>query len=371
MQLHPSPDLNLGPSTLILIPASSDQIIVRPLLFLALTATLATAESHPSWWAYASPEATALVGIQWDNLRHSPFAAAIEAEISPSGALGFPDLECLRQAREIVISAPAFLAAEAGSFPAATVSGQAQRQGLQRSTYRGATLWLPPQAGKPGIAQISEQLVLVGARKTLETAIDRGISETGRPDSPLLIRASLFAQTGDLWVVAARLPDPLAGLFVPLDAPASEFLGQVSLRNGLVVQASFDAGSEKAAAEFAKGIREKAPTFPAVARGLEAAADQSRVTIALQVNSEDLTAATSAPARAHLPEPVSVVALAAPPEGSSGPLPDDPQLGSGTEQLPASPFKFEITHIEASQPRIIRIFNLEGGTREITLPIAH
>jgi hypothetical protein len=217
------------------------------------------------------------------------------------------------------------------------------------------TLWLPQQADKLGVAQISEQLVLVGARKTLETAIDGGLSETGRPHSQFLIRAEFLSQTGDLWVAAVKLPDPLAGLFVPLDAAASEFLGQVSVRDGLVVQASFDAGSEGAAAKFLRQLREKAPSFPEVARGIEAAADHSRVTIALQVNSEDLMVALHsdpAPEPAHSPAPAAGIEIAA------------------AHEQPPTPVRFEITHVEASQPQIIRIFNLEEGTRETVLPLA-
>ena len=333
---------------------------MKPVLLIALTATLATAESHPSWWAYASPEATALVGIQWDNLRHSPLAAAIEAEISPSGALGFPDLDCLRHAREIVISSPALLAAEEGSFPASTVDNQAQRLGLHRLVYRGVTLWLPQQADRLGVAQISEQLILLGAQKTLEAAVDGGLSEAGRRYSPLLSRAARFSQTGDLWVVAAKLPDPLASRFVPLDADASEFSGQVSVREGLAVEASFDAGSEEAAAEFQRRLRERAPSFPAAARGLEAATNQSRVTMALRVSSEGLRAALdSAIAPAHLPAQAAGIEIAAATEGFAEPA-----------QLP-SPVIFEVTHVEETQPRIIRIFNLDEGTRETVLPPEH
>jgi hypothetical protein len=321
---------------------------VKPLFLIAITAALAAAESHPSWWTYASPEATTLVGIQWNNLRHSPFAAAIEAELSSTGALAFPDLGCLRQAREIIISSPALLAAEAGSFPAATVKDQAQRQGLGRSVYRGVTLWLPEQADKLGVAQISEQLVLVGARKTLQAAIDRSLSET-RLYSPLLPRAARFSQTGDLWVVAVKLPDPLADLFVPLDADASEFLGQVSVRDGLTVEASFDAGSDEAAAEFARGFRAKAPSFPVVAHGVEASADHSRVTIAIQVSSEELMAAlhpVPAPPAAAVAVPVEIAAAPA---------------------QPSTPVKFEVTHVEGP-PQIVRIFGLDEGVREIVLP---
>jgi hypothetical protein len=319
---------------------------------------------------YASPEATALVGIQWNNLRHSPFAAAIEAELSPAGALAFPDLECLRQAREIVISSPALLAAEAGNFPAATVKDQAQQQGLRRWVYRGLTLWLPEPADQLGVAQISEQLVLVGARKTLQAAIDRSLSDT-RLYSALLPRAARFSQTGDLWVVATKLPDPLADLFVPLGAEAWEFAGQVSVHDGLAVEASFDAGSDAAAADFVRGFEERAPSFPTVARGVEASAEQGKVTIALQVNSEKLAAAlhpaapavsilSAAAAPAAAPAKTAVVEIAAAPQ----PFPN--KIAAALAPT-LEPVKFEVTHVEASQPQIVRIFNLDEGTREIVL----
>jgi hypothetical protein len=350
--------------------------MVRPLLLVALTATLATAESHPEWLAYASPEATALVGIRWSNLRQTPLAASIEAEISPAGALGFPDLDCLREAREIVVTSPPLLAEESGSFPPATVQDQAQRLGLRGLVYRGVQLWLPKQADKLGVAQISEQLVLVGAEKTLQAAIDGGLSKTARQYSALLSRAARLAQTGDLWVLATKLPDPLASPFVPLDARASEFLGQVSVRDGLVLEASFDAGSEQAAAEFAHGLQEKASAFAAVARGLKAEADHAdsrRVTIALRLNSEDLlTTLHSVPALepGRSPRPPSF-ATAGPLEGSAGSQPPEAlQSAAEPEQL-ATPVRFEITHVESTEPRIIRIFNLEEGTREITLPFGH
>jgi hypothetical protein len=367
---------SLGHSTLFAAIPSSDKPIVKLFFVIAITAALAAGESHPSWWTYAAPEATTLVGIQWNNLRHSPFAAAIEAELSGSGALGFPDLDCLKQAREIVISSPALLAAEAGSFPAATVKDQAQRQGLRRLVYRGVTLWLPEQADKLGVAQISEQLVLVGARKTLQAAVDRSLLETGRQYSPLLPRAARFSQTGDLWVVAVALPDPLADLFVPLDIDATEFLGQVSVRDGLSVEASFNAVSDAAAAEFARGLRARALSLSAVVRGVEASVDQSRVTLALQVSSEDLAAALHPAA-----SPVQIAAVQVPATAVTAPRMALPQTVAATlaptpsaeetslpPPQPPAPVKFEVTHVEEGQPQIIRIFGLDEGTREIVLP---
>lgn len=318
---------------------------MKPLFLIAITATLATAESHPSWWMYASPDATALVGIQWKNLRHSPFAAAVDAELSSTGPLAFPDLECLKQARELVISSPPLLAAEAGSFPAAAVKDQAQRQGMRRLVYRGVTLWLPGAAARLGVAQISEQVLLVGTQSALKDSIDRSLLETGRLYSPLLPRAAHFSQTGDLWVVATELPDPLASLFVPLDADGSAFLGQVSVRDGLAVEASFDAGSAAAAVELAQGLKKMAPSFPAVARGLETGTDQSRVTIALQVSPDELLADLHPTPPVPVPAPRPPVASAQPP----------------------APVKFEVTHVEKNEPQIIRIFGLDDGPREIVL----
>lgn len=381
------------PSTsLISIRQSADKTKVKPWFLAVLSATVATAGSHPGWWAYTSPDATAVVGIEWNNLRDAPFAPVIQAQISPTGPLGFPDLDCLRQAREIVVSSPALLAVETGSFPTAMVQDQAQRRGLRRSVYRGMTLWLPPQADKPGVAQIDERLVLVGARKTLESAVDHGLEEAGgelgHRDSPLLTRAEFIAQTGDLWVAAVKLPDPLAGRFMPLDIRGSEFLGQVSLRDGLVVQASFDAGSVEAAAKIVRNLGEKTPSFPALAQGLQTAADQSRVTIALQVSSADLAAA---PQPSPAPAPSFEIAAGplvkptpalkpAPPRGSAQPQASaGPQPTAGTQTAETAnlaepepsetPFVFVVTHVEEIAPRIIRILNLDGGPREIVLPL--
>ncbi len=200
-------------------------------------------------------------------------------------------------------------------------------------------------------------------------------------------------------MVALKLPDPLAALFVPLDADGTDFLGQVSLRDGLLVEASFDAGSEAAAREFARDLQKNAPSFPAVARGLAAAAEQNRVAIQLQVSSENLLAALSpAVSRVVSPAPVAApaqtaatapaprpVAVPVPPVAATVPPPAPPALAeiaaasqppivaalSSVPPLPPpapAPVTFEVTHTENSQPQIIRIFGLDEGVREIVLP---
>src|SRR5262249_56080793 len=92
-----------------------DLVNVPILLWILLGAGLAAAESHPSWWGLASPDATAIVGIRWEALERSAFGPAIEAELS--GSLGFPQLPILRQARQILISSPGLVALATGPFP--------------------------------------------------------------------------------------------------------------------------------------------------------------------------------------------------------------------------------------------------------------
>jgi len=291
-----------------------------------------SAESHPAWWLYASPEATALVGIQWEHLRTSPFASAISGELSGDGGLGFPDLDCLKQARQILISSPTLLAMAAGDFPTATLREQAAKKGLKPALYRDVEIWVTPGKDTLSIARMSDQLVLLGHLRTLQDAIDRSLlEEPNRQYSPLLARAARYAQD-DLFVVAARLPDPLAGLFVPIDAEAEGFEATVSVQGGLSMGAILTASSEEAATKLAETLKKMALSLPPVARGIEVGIDQKSVTLSLAVNEQQLDAGLKGSA--------PIVAKAAP--------------------EPVAPPK-------PAGPQIIRIYGLDEGTREIVV----
>ena len=309
-------------------------LVTGVLLFMAGTSF---AESHPAWWRYASPEATALVGMQWEHLRTSLFAAAISGELSGDGGLGFPDLDCIKQARQILISSPALLAMAAGDFPAETLREQAVTKGLKRAVYHETEIWVTPGKDTLSIARISDQLVLLGFLTTLKDAIDRSLmEEASREYSPLLARAARHTQD-DLFVVAASLPDPLAGLFVPIDAEAEGFEGGISLQGGLRLGALLTAASEEAAEQLGKSLQQMVATLPPAARGIEIAIDQKSVTLSLAVSEQALDAGLKGSAPAVTP----AVANAAPPP------------------VPAAP--------KPSGPQIIHIYGLDGGTREIVV----
>lgn len=305
-------------------------------LFLAISGLLlgivtASAESHPAWWRYASPEATALVGIDWEHLRSSPFAGAIAGELHGDSGLGFPDLDCLKEARQILISSPALLAMAAGDFPEATLRQQATRKGLKRALYRDVEIWITPGKDTLSIARMSDQLVLLSRVKILQDAIDRSLQEEAdRVYCPLLARAARYAQD-DLWVVAARLPDPLAGRFVPIEAETEGFEGGVSLQDGLRLGAVLSASSEETAAQLAETLQQMVLSLPPVARGIQIDIDQNDVTLALAVSEEQF-----------------VAGLRSTPVAASAPV---------VHPEPAKP----------AGPQIIRIFGLDNGPREIVL----
>src|ERR1700679_4099020 len=104
-------------------------------LGIALVASLAIGQSYPRAWNYIAPDSSAIVGIEWQQLHESFLADALGVELSASGRLGFPDLACLLDAREILLAGPDLLGVASGTFPAATVAPQAPSLGMRSADY--------------------------------------------------------------------------------------------------------------------------------------------------------------------------------------------------------------------------------------------
>ena len=299
--------------------------------------------SHPSWWRYASPDATALVGIQWEHLRSSPFADAISGELSGDDGLGFPDLDCLKQARQIVISSPVLLAMATGNFPAPLLREQATQKGLKRALYHDVEIWVTPGKETLSIARMSDQLVLLGLLRNLQDAIDRSLLEgESRGFSPLLARASHYSQD-DLWVIATGLPDALADRFIPIDTEAQEFEGSVSVQGGLTLKAAFTTSSEESAGHLVETLKGMLVSMPVATRGIEMRIDQNTVTLSMAVTEQQLAAGLKAA--------VPVVAKAEPVVSKPAPTPAAP---APVVSKPAA-------------PQVIRIYGLDEGPREIVM----
>jgi len=321
-----------GKFCLVLFPpaVSSDDFTVGIFLLLLMAASLAMGQSFPRSWNYVAPDATALVGIEWQHLRDSFLADAVTSELSSSGRLGFPDLPCLWNSREILLAGPDLLGVATGSFPAATVAAQAASLGMQPMDYDGVRLWIARGKDRRSLAQINDNLLLIGWKETLEAAIDRSLLTTGRQMSPLLARGARLASNFDMWISATALPDPLVSVFVPVEFETADFDGGLSARNGLVLDAHYSMGTPQNAAESADYFRQAVPDFHPLLRGMNVIEDGELVRLKLQVSSQELADQLRPPA---------------PPK---------------TETVEAPP--------PPAKPRTVHIVGLDDGPREIPLP---
>ena len=311
---------------------------MRTLLVFLGVAAVAAGQSYPRAWNYVAPEATAIVGIDWQHLKDSFLGDAVSAEISGGGSLGIPDLDCLKQSRQILLSAPDFLAIFSGSFPAAAVDEQAAKSGMVKTSYNGIRLWVAPEKNRRSLAQVSDTLLLAGWRDTLEEAIDRGMQTSLRPYSPLLPRGARLAPNGDFWVVANALPDPLISVFLPLRLETGDFDGLIAVRNGLRLDARYNMTSTEDALLSAQYFREAIPAFHPILQDIHVIADGESVLLKLEVSAGELDQ--------FLHPPEAAVREAAP--QSAAP--------------PAAP--------PPAPPRVVRILGLDDGAREVALPPA-
>src|SRR5207302_1886679 len=134
---------------------------------------------------------------------------AMEVELFGSRGVALPDLECIRQSRQFLLSAPPFLAIAFGQCPAATLAAQAPARGLRRSQFKGVELWTPKNNDELSIARLTDQVVLLALRPTLETTIEQSQSGEGRQYSSLLPHAAALAQQ-NVWIVTSNWKDGLA-----------------------------------------------------------------------------------------------------------------------------------------------------------------
>jgi len=250
--------------------------------------------------------------------------------------LGMPNLECLNESKQLLLSSPAFLIVASGDFPAEQVRTEAAAQAMKPFTYRGVDLWISPGKSTLSVARINDHILLVALLRTLEATIDRNQSQLNpgqenqtqpnptpaeRRYSPLLRRAARFSGQ-DLWVVASQLPDPLASRFVPLQVEARGFEGAVSLGDGIRLEGTLAAGSQEEASAIALKVRQSTPGLPSIARGLQIVQAGDMVVLAMVASREQVAAslrpAPSTPPVGTLPAPTPAPSTSAP---APAPLP--------------------------------------------------
>lgn len=314
---------------LIVLVSSSDDFTVSVVFVLLLAASVVMGQSFPRSWTYVAPNATALVGIEWQHLQESFLADAVTSELSSGGRLGFPDLPCLWDSREILLEGPDLLAVATGLYPPATVAAQATSLAMQPIDYDGVRLWIARGKDRRSLAQVNDTLLLIGYKETLEAAIDRSLLTTGRQMSPLLARGARLATNFDMWISATALPDPLVSVFIPVEFETADFDGGLTARNGLMLEAHYSMGTPEGASQSADYFRQAIPDFHPLLRGMNVIEDGDLVRLKLQVSPQELAD------QLRPPEPAKSATLEAPPP---------------------------------AKPRTIHIVGLDDGPREFPLP---
>jgi len=332
---------------------SPDRTIMRVLCALAATALVVSAQSHPSWWNWASPDATALVGIHWDTVKPTPLAAALEEELGSDG-LGFPDLPSVKASQQFLLSSPSFLVMASGDYPFEQLRAEAAARSMKPFAYKGVDLWISPGKSTLSVARIGDHLLLLGLMRSLEAAIDNGqAAPADRRYSPLLKRAAHFSGQ-DMWVLTSQLPDPLASHFVPLEVEAKGFEASVNLSDGIRLEGTLAAGSAEEASNIAQNLRHAEAGLPSIARGLQVVQAGDMVVLAMVASHDQVTASMrpqAVPAAAPIqpqPEPQAKTQVAAKPAAVPAPV------AVAASEPPAG-------------PRVVRILGLDDGPREIVL----
>ncbi|MBX9603464.1 MAG: hypothetical protein K2X35_20830 [Bryobacteraceae bacterium] len=300
------------------------------------TAIAASAQSYPKAWSYAAPETRAVAGLNYPAVVSSPLGAAILDE------LDFLDRDFLNGAQQILISSRDYLTMATGQFPEASVRRLGALKKLRPVSYRNVEVLKSPEAAGASVALISEQILLIGTWAAVQAAIDRSVSIRGREPIELLGRAAQLAEGSDFWIIAERFPDELAAAFVPLAdgaKPITALEAAVVLTNGLALEAALTAKDEPSAKQLLANLEEIRPALPAVAQSLSWRLDGGAVRVSLSINARQLASGLRG---------ATDVARAA------------PAAEHAAKSEPGEPAKPE--------KRVIRIFGLDEGTREIELP---
>jgi hypothetical protein len=189
--------------------------ILCTLLALASAGTAAPESAQrpePSAWRFAHPDAQILAGADLFRLGQSPAGEQLRQRFL--AAMG-PELS--RHVQRLLVST-IYLADGAadsvlilsGPLNAARIKQMATAGQAKLNLYQGIEMIVPPSgsASETHFAIIDAQTALLGSRRALTAAIDRG-RRPRRPLSeanPLFGRALAFGPEADVWVLTAELP---------------------------------------------------------------------------------------------------------------------------------------------------------------------
>lgn len=340
---------------------------VLPVLFLA-TLQLA-AGGFDGLWRYAHPDAQFLCGLEWSSIASSELAATLKSELAASKGK-FHGMEFVKELDRVLISTPGKQEWPGMNRPTETplilvIQGKFDWPLLrQRSLVRRykSVEWLAPKNTRDEmqIGVINPQTLLLGDRKSLAAAIDRGLGPAAANRSLLFESATALSASHSLWFVA-NSPSRLTSVSGPAARVANDIraiAGGVQFQNGLTLGIDLKTGQPEQAARLLTLIQammtlqqastgEPAPA--SLLRRIKVTQSGSAVHLDLAMTTREIQDALRS-AKSGLSSGAWLSAAASMRSAQHGKA-----FGSMPDRTTAKP----------PEKQVIRIVGLDSGTREI------
>jgi hypothetical protein len=326
--------------------------------------------SLPTYWRYAHPSAKVLLGADLAAIGRSAVGQRVKKEFQAS--LTGQALDFLWSADQVLVSAPVMPEAEKvkkgdsptvitlqGKFELAAIRKSVTGKGAQKSAYKGVELLLADKgSGGMAMALVSPTVLVLGDRASVKAAIDNHASASPSASlSALFQRASELALTNDLWVVTEtmEMAKKPAGAGPDLMDGLESIEGGASLRSGLGLDLRLNAKSGEEAVKMGQSLQAMVQLFTLGARNDP---EVAQMVNKLQVGIADSQVRVAVNfTQAELDRGITQMKAGF-----------QQQISEGTPvKVTIRPTVKELSSWTPDKPFVVKIFNADGGTKEVQI----
>ena len=343
-------------------------------------------QSQPTYRRYVHPGAKAMAGIDFTHIAASPLGKKLAEQMNGFGVkekATAEGLDFVSDIEKLVLSSPGevgskggpatlseeapFVVAMQGKFKIDKIRKSLIARKATRLIHENAEVWLPAK-GDTSLAIVNSQLILLGDRKSLRATLESAAAAQegdgaarDENEEPVRKRAGELARMYDFWLVSDASFDGL-GAAAP-NLPQAELLSGidqlevgVSFRQGLAADVSLHGRTPEETAKLGvmlAGVKalaalsmqqKKQPELTGMLDKLKVGTSGGRVMLSVKFSQKELDRGLASFAGGNLTATAT---------GAKPTITNEPPV----RLLPSPP----------APALMVRIFNAEGGTREIPL----
>jgi len=224
------------------------------------------AGSFDGLWRYAHPDAQFLCGVEWNSISGSEVAKTLQAELT-GGKSSFHGLEFVKQLDRVLISSPGKQEWPGVNRPAAAsllmvIQGKFDWTVLRKKTtikrYKTVEWLVPKDASEEmQIGVMNPETLLLGDRRSLTGAIDRGLDSNAANRGSLFDSAAGVSATDPLWftVTSPATLTHAQGFAAKFANDIRQISGGVQFRDGLNLHVDLKTDQPRQAAKLLATIQ--------------------------------------------------------------------------------------------------------------------